>query len=515
MEKFKNRREFMKYKIYSQDVIEWAKEYNKGKFHALLTDTPYNLDTITKRFGKKNSSPAKFGKDGVFQRSSKGFMNSAWDTDIAFQSDTWESLAEHLYPGAFCMAFSGSRTWHRMAVAIEDAGMIIHPTVFGWLNSQGFPKATNISKQIDKSLGLERPKGKLITNGHGKHNIKVDLHKQGDTGIGHWDGSKKVYNESLPASELAQIFEGHRYGLQALKPAVEPIIVFQKPYEGKPLDNIVATGAGAINIDGGRIPTQDEYVINRFDDGAKPFGNGAGHKFTSIRTRHGGGKRFAEGQSGFDQDAKGYELPSGRWPANFILDDSSAELLDAQTGVLTSGKPSGKKHANNNIYGQYKNEDIDVKGIGDSGGASRFFYNVQEQLDEADPIYYCSKVNTNERNAGLKDLPDVPYAVSDGARKSLERGNDEYMQDSIGYNRVSIRKNNHPTMKPIALAKYLATLLLPPESYGPRRLLVPFSGVGSEMIGAMQAGWEHIVGIEFTPEYVDLAHKRMEYWRTK
>lgn len=431
----------MKYKIYNQDVIEWAREYNKGKFHALISDTPYHLQSIVKRFGKKGSAPAKHGTDGVFSRSSKGFMGQTWDGgDIAFQPDTWSALGEHLYPGAFGMCFSASRNWHRLAVAIEDAGFIIHPTIFGWLNGQGFPKATSIHKQLNKK-----------------------------------------------ESEDAEMWEGHRYGLQALKPAMEPIIVFQKPYEGKPLDNIVETGAGAINIEGGRIPTQDEYQINRFDDGMKPFGNGAGHKFTSEKVGRPLGIPHNNSSNGiYSNGLNGSEAAGttqqGRWPANFILDQSSAESLDRQTGILTSGIPSGKKSADNNIYGKYKNEDIPVTDIGDSGGASRFFYNVQEQIDEADPIYYCGKVSPKERNAGIDD-----------------------------------ERCNHPTMKPIALAKYLATLLLPPDAYAPRRILVPFSGVGSEMIGAALAGWEQICGIEFDTEngYVDIAHKRMEYWSNK
>jgi hypothetical protein len=441
----------MKYKIYNQDVNDWAKEYGKGKFHALISDAPYHLTSIVKRFGKKNSAPAQYGTDGVFSRSSKGFMGQEWDGgDVAFRAETWEALGEHLYPGAFGMVFSASRNWHRLAVAIEDAGMIIHPTIFGWLNGQGFPKATNIDKQIDKRQGVERKNGKIRTDGRGKDPLKTSLRKQGDTGIGHADGSHQVYMESLPTSDLSQTWQGYRYGLQALKPAVEPIIVFQKPYEGKPLDNITETGAGAINIDGGRIPVDAPVTINRFTNGAKPWGDAKGEEFDTVLSSQ------------------------GRWPANFILDESAAEKLDAQ-----SGKPAGKKNKGNGYHENFGS--VDVTGFGNSGGASRFFFNVQEQIDDADPIYYCRKVSRTERNAGL--------------------------DDDCG----------HPTMKPIALAKYLATLLLPPDAYAPRRILVPFSGVGSEMIGCALAGWEQIVGIEFDTEngYVDIAHKRIQYWTNK
>lgn len=514
----------MKYKIYNQDVIEWSKEYQKGKFHALISDAPYHLTSIVKRFGKKDSAPAQFGTDGVFSRASKGFMGQEWDGgDVAFRPETWEAICEHLYPGAFGMVFSASRNWHRLAVAIEDAGMIIHPTIFGWLNGQGFPKATNISKQIQPASEQKRVGKYKLPNGQ-EWNLKQDEDSSVEHVGGTFTGSKTRTLDVLePTNEMAKRWNGHRYGLQALKPAVEPIIVFQKPYEGRPLDNIVATGAGAINIDGGRIPTQDEYVINRFDDGAKPFGNGAGHEYTStkvgrpLRIKLGGESNGIYGDGLNNSKAVGF-TSEGRWPANFILDDSSAEKLDAQTGILTSGKPSGVRHAQNNIYGQY-GTGLPVEGIGDSGGASRFFYNVQEQIDEADPIYYCSKVSPKERNAGLDEYPEVERSYMNTHNGNPDEGETWHpIDDRTGQERDRFKsksRNPHPTLKPISLAKYLATLLLPPEGYAPRRILVPFSGVGSEMIGCIHAGWEHIVGIEFMQEYVELAEKRIEYWKDR
>jgi len=449
----------LKHKIYNQDVIEWAKEYNKNKFHALLCDPPYHLTSITKRFGKNNSTPAKYGNDGAFQRASKGFMGETWDGgDIAFQSETWEILGNHLYPGAFGVAFSAARNWHRMAIAIEDAGFIIHPTIFLWAFGSGFPKATNINKQIDKQAG-------------------VDLKKY------------------APITDLAKAWQGHRYGLQALKPAVEPIIIFQKPYEDRPLDNIIETGAGALNIDGTRIPLageDDEYVINTFDDGAKPFGNGAGHKYSSRKikvpyanpeNRNGVvGKNLGISNADKEKFNKAQEESierletMGRWPANFMLNEELADTFNNQTG-------------------------IDV---------SKFFYNVDYNINQSDPVFYCAKVSNKERNAGLEELEDTISGMSNGAQihgEGYDKGQD------IGLNRVIARKNPHPTLKPIALTQWLATLLLPPEDYAPRKLLVPFSGAGSEMIGAMLAGWDMILGIEGEKKYIDIAEKRIEFYK--
>lgn len=440
-----------KWKIYNEDAVEWAKNYQKGKFHALLCDAPYHLTSIVKRFGKTKESDDTFTSEKVRNRSDgysrlvgTGFMGNTWDGgDLAFRPETWEAIGQVLHPGAFGMAFSASRNWHRMAVAIEDAGFVLHPTIFLWAYGSGFPKATNINKKVK-------------------------------------DG----------------VFAGHRYGLQALKPAVEPIIVFQKPYEGKPIDDIVSTGAGSLNIDGGRIPLAngDGYIINEFEDGMKPFGNGAGHSYKSKRVFKEDKRLGGNGSWKTDKAAKnvyegGYEgidiisSPLGRWPSNLLLTDESAESLDRQTGELKSGKmlSTSKRSTDgspNGIYGKFDINHPLQETIGDSGGASRFFFTVEDKLNNCDPVYYSAKVSQKERNAGLQE------------------------------------RNIHPTLKPIELCKYLATLLLPPDKYAPRRLFIPFSGVGSEMIGAGLAGWEQVCGVEFDKEngYVDIAEKRLEHW---
>jgi len=432
----------MKYKIYNDNVIEWSKSYNKIKFHAMLCDPPYHLQSIVERFGKENSAPAKHGTDGVFQRASSGFMGQKWDGgDIAFDPKTWALLGKHLYPGAFGMAFAASRNWHRLAVAIEDAGFIIHPTIFLWAQGQGFPKATNIDKQIDKRAEKKREVIETIpdrwTQKGSTYNFSTDR-PQGNVNI------------TAPATDLAKAWEGHRYGLQALKPSVEPIIVFQKKYEGKPLDNIIETGAGALNIDAARIPLvseDDEYVINTFDDGAKPWGDAKGEKYTSRKITTGAGKGKIGNTYGWSNtERKGGQWEGseqGRWPANFMLTEETAQQLDGQ-----------------------------------GGGASRFFYTVSNKLDQSDPVYYCPKASPKEKSAGLEE------------------------------------RSNHPTHKPLDLCRYLASLLLPPDMYENRSILVPFSGVGSEMIGAGLAGWDRAVGIEMDTEqgYIDIARKRLEYW---
>lgn len=427
------------YRVINMDVLDWAHFYTGPKFHGMLSDTPYNLDTIAVRFGKNGSSPAKHGTNGVYSRSSRGFMNQQWDNDIAFHPETWAALCSHLYPGAFGMAYASTRGWHRLACAIEDAGMIIHPTIFNWTFGSGFPKATRI-KDDDR-------------------------------------------------------FEGYRYGLQAMKPATEPIIVFQKPYKGKPLDNIRSTGAGAFNIDGGRIGTSGSESHASSTREGTVYGSFAA-KQTVVR----------------DQ---------GRWPANFTLTHTPycqpgaciQECAVYQFGEMTGDRSAGGrvasadsnstgKHVYNGGYGRVSWEPYD-----DDGSAARYYFQadwnseVQEQIESGFNLMYEPKVSQRERNLGLETF--TPTKVNDGRNSPIDNA----------YQRAETeRLNIHPTVKPIALNKWLSTLLLPPGEFSPRRILNPFSGSGSEMIGAMLAGWEEVVGVELGADYSRIAQARLKYY---
>lgn len=402
------------FRVNNVTVEQWAKLYRGPKFHALLSDPPYEL----------------------------GFMGKGWDKQgVAFHPDTWAGLAEHLHPGAFVMAFASSRGWHRLACAIEDAGLIIHPSIFGWAFGSGFPKATRV-------------KGDKIEN-----------------------------------------FEGHRYGRQALKPALEPIIVAQKPYAGRPVDSITSTGAGSLWIDGGRI---------------------AGENTT---TRH-NSSSYMTGNIGAIQPKQPMYITGshlGRWPANFYLahhpdcngvchPDCPVKKLGEQSGesISSGGTP---QNISSLFFGQHDVKGQNEGGLGDTGTAARFFFNadwsheVSERISNADPVFYQGKATRDERDLGL-DLPTKNIGVYEGRTDG-----------SLGT--ITQGKNPHPTVKPIALDEWLAKLLLPPSEYGPRRLLVPFAGSGSEIIGAYRAGWEFVEGVEMSREYTQIARARVKRWQSK
>lgn len=224
----------MSYQVINSEIVAWANNYHGEKFMAVLCDPPYNLESISKRFGKPGSAPAQEGKDGAFKRASAGFMGMSWDSDSAFQPETWAAIAKCLHPGGFIIAFGGARTYHRMAVAMEDAGLILHPSIFLWGYGQGFPKATRIDTQIDRDAGKEQPVvGVFDPRGtyDGKTGVSNAFNKNWREAEGRSDvrdNSKILVKE--PVTDLAKAWAGHRYGLQSTKPAGEPLLIARKPF---------------------------------------------------------------------------------------------------------------------------------------------------------------------------------------------------------------------------------------------------------------------------------------------
>lgn len=468
--------------VINDDILKWCAEYKGEKFHAILCDPPYELN----------------------------FMGKGWDnTGIAFRKETWLALSEHLYDGAFIMAFASSRGFHRMAVAMEDAGLIAHPFI-GWVYGSGFPKATRIDTQIDKQAGVE---SRTIPNPLAK---KQTGQKNTTALSGDRDDNDLL---KMPSTPLAKAFIGHRYGLQALKPSLEPILVFQKPYKGKPLDCITKSGTGCLNIDGGRIAGEPWKWGTQTDIKGGGYGN----------------KRPSDG----DVFAKNVESnPQGRWPANVVLghtpecrqigdkwecpDYCPIRRLGEQSGEGKSnirpptGKPlfdtTGKRSV---VWNENNVIDSTQRGHIDEGTASRYFFNTDWVLEQTDPFFYCAKASRSERDLGLdgQEPTDIPYA---GYRENYADTDSYVTKYPDGRDRPMNKPlNGHPTIKPIKLTQHLATLLLPPKEYAPRRLLVPFAGVGSEMIGAILSGWEEVVGIEMDAEYCKIAEQRIKYWSTK
>lgn len=445
------------------DCVKWARDYSGPLFHALFCDAPYEME----------------------------FMGKDWDgSGVAFDPETWRALARVLYPGAFLMVFAGTINDDLISVAMRSAGLRKFHKMMGWVYGSGFPKASRIDTQIDKAAGAEREIVKVE-----RHR---DLTRNGRKGdmlcIG--DPASSDINYTAPATPLAQAWEGHRYGLQALKPAIETVLIFQKPYDGKPIDNITQTGAGALNIEGGRIGVDPDDPNHRRE--SVPFTD------RDRLTYHKGlGGRPTENL-----------LSSGRWPANFFLDSQAASRLDEMSGERKSGG-SGMRTGTRRLGFAMGDQEKEV--YNDTGGASRFFFQISDRLDEADPVSYQAKSSSSEREAGLLGHVVCSSHGKEGVIHETDplHSKSHYTIED-GEKRVGkCRRNSHTTVKPLSLSIHLATLLLPPAEYAPRRIVIPFSGAGSEAIGAALAGWEEIEGIELKEEYVPISRARAEYWLSR
>ena len=316
---------------------------------SVVTDPPYALVSIVKRYGKEESHlHVKEGKDletiaaAQYKRLAGGFMGKQWDTgETAFATEFWAEVLRVLKPGGHVVAFSGTRTYHRMAVAIEDAGFEIRDQI-GWLYGSGFPKSHDVSKGIDKAAGAVREVvGKSIRHGGGIKGAGTS-----------YEVSPDVPDITAPATPAAREWQG--WGT-ALKPAWEPICLARKPLIGTVAANVLERGTGALNIDGCRVgdtvetwPKSRSYAPGQIQPGGK-------------------GETQATGS-----------VPSGRWPAN-IVHDGSDEVLAGfpETGAAKAG---GKSTGRN--FGQEADDefakDRDRTGHTDNGGsAARFFYTAK------------------------------------------------------------------------------------------------------------------------------------------
>jgi site-specific DNA-methyltransferase (adenine-specific) len=330
-----------------------------------------------------------------------GFMGKSWDASgIAYDQRVWVQCLRVLKPGGHMLAFSGSRTYHRMACAIEDAGFQIRDQIM-WVYGSGFPKSLNISKAMDKAAGAERENGKLKWKGGTQLGVIND-----DS----WK-PKDVY-ESQPTTDDAKEWDG--WGT-ALKPAHEPIVLARKPLDGTVANNVLTHGTGGINIDGCRV-----------GEGAK--------KWVTPR----GGIWSTDSES----TSELVDNPLGRFPANFIHDGSDEVLeLFPETNKpsgIASGATRGKLGTQGR-FGSATGENMgESKFYGDIGSAARFFY--------------CAKASKKDRNEGLDGFaekrPDERTATGMGTFQ--EKG-------------VAKQANHHPTVKPTELMRYLCRLITPPN----------------------------------------------------
>lgn len=276
------------YTIINGDCFVALQSIPRDSVDCIVTDPPYGLTSITKRSGE----------DGSSARLSKGFMGKEWDgSGIEYNVEMWEKCLKVLKPGGYLLAFGGSRTYHRIACAIEDAGFEIRDCIM-WLYGSGFPKSMNIGLAVDKKLGNE---SKVI-------------------GEGRSGGTSRAYQSlettTAGAYQLKEAQNEWKGWGTALKPSYEPILVARKPFKGSLVDNVLKYGVGGLNIDECRVPITDEKDAKEYH-----FNNNG-----NMRTVKEDGERLGAYDGGWKIQKEERENPSGgRFPANIILDTQEGE----------------------------------------------------------------------------------------------------------------------------------------------------------------------------------------------
>lgn len=367
----------MKYQILQGDNRETLKTLADNSVDAIVTDPPYGID----------------------------FLGKSWDANTG-AVETYQECLRVLKPGGHILAFSAARTYHYLAVTLEQAGFEIRDQIM-WIYSSGFPKSQDVGRQLHKKANGKPDKQRFDPS--------IMIRVNGDQ---YQHPESKLLYRALPdinGDRLAQAHEGSKYGTvyeqvieidnlwagwgTQLKPAHEPIALARKPISEKNIaDNCLKYGTGAINIDATRVPYADEQ----------------------------------------DKASIDHKVPTAAWSGHTLQTNSyeKDQFVKVETNEL-----------------------------------GRFPSNIIGEIADYQKYFYCPKVNQKERH--VESLVD----------------------------------NNHPTVKPVELMKYLIKLITPPGG----TVLDPFNGSGSTGMAAVELGFEYI-GCELDPAYVEISKKRIAAW---
>ena len=392
------------------------------------------------------------------------FMAKKWDYAIP-SIKVWQEAIRVLKPGGHMLCACGTRTQHRMACNIEDAGFEIRDCIF-WHYGSGFPKSLDIGKAIDKAAGAERE----VT---GTKSASI----QGNPFEESYPEESKQVDITAPATPEAQQWDG--WGT-ALKPSTEIFTLARKPLSEKTVAaNVLKWGTGGINMDACRVGDNPGYKYNA-DSNGTTFHGQQGERIKQTAEKKG---------------AETIESTQGRFPANLIHDGSEEVVgLFPVTGQAGNNKATSGITAGKSIFGIGDCGKRNPKIAGDNGGsAARFFY--------------CAKASPAERNAGLENMPDAEkYTAKAGTFGVHDCFSGKSGDDAWKAKHPNLpKKNNHPTVKPVALMEYLIKLITPPNG----TVLDPFMGSGTTGVACVKTN-RNFIGIELDEAYFQLAKKRIE-----
>jgi site-specific DNA-methyltransferase (adenine-specific) len=458
----------MSYQILQGDNRETLKTLADNSVDAIVTDPPYGID----------------------------FLGKSWDANTG-ALETYQECLRVLKPGGHILAFSAARTYHHLAVTLEQAGFEIRDQIM-WIYSSGFPKSQDVGRQLHKKLNGKPDKQRFDP----AIMIKVngDTYTHPDTG--------KVYR-ALPdinGDRLKVAHEGDKYGTvyeevievdnewsgwgTCLKPAHEPIALARKPIKGSIKDNVLKHGVGALNIDATRIPYANEADL-------KTYINNIAGPLERSTANEGDGIKMFEGKVG-------YKVKKGTVKRLPSAGNRTSSFHNATGGGETQSGGDGSPEFEANPIG-------------------RFPSNVLGEIPDYQKYFYCPKVTRRERHIGFDPnsqgviidsevFGKTPVCLDCGLTRNGSTKHDSCDPANIGFQERRTQRstevgNNHPTVKPIELMKYLIKLITPPGG----TVLDPFNGSGSTGCAAVALGHEYI-GCELDPAYVEISKRRIEQY---
>ena len=544
--------------ITTKDSLEFLKEQKDFAFDINYSDPPYAL-----------GSEIIIRPDGKYDyKKATDFMNK-WEMPTGEYWESWfEESFRTLKHGGYCVMFGMDRQLPMFQYYAIKSGFQVRQSMY-WYFISSFPKATDLSKMIDKKgsmhqtnlfeikdklKSLYEKSGKTLSqidkecgfraSGYLRKSVREDdswgiaipsvekwkviskviscndswiekviqeaerkiigTANSGGGGLNMKDSvevegssfKKRITTEiNITESEtdLAKKYEGYKYSIAPLKQTCETIMVFQKPYKtGSCMHDVLAyengddtCGCFALNIDGGRVSTNGEKINIEFK--GKILDDKNGWNNNNI-------------------DRTPYDDTKGRYPSQTFCDSEVAKSLDKQSGVFTSSKSNKiydnnaeNRNVKNSASGQRKPEST----YGDTGGCSKILHKCDYENGEMDLYVYEPKVSKTERNAGCEQLEVKKFEDRDS-------GQDDR---SVPYKkRPEMLSNTHPTLKPISLSYKILKLFKSPNE---QKIIYPFAGVQSEVIGGYKAGFTNYVGCELSEEYVNIGNARFEHWKDK
>jgi DNA modification methylase len=445
--------------IYCAESLEFLKYQSEYSADIIYSDPPYALgsEVIIKENGK------------VDYKNAVDFMNK-WEMPTG---EYWEQWFKECYRtlkyGGYCLMFGMDRQLLLFKYYAHLAGFNENQSIL-WYQIQNFPKSSDLSKNIDKYLGNER---------------------------------------EIIGEDLSKKYDGYKYSISPLKQTCETVMVFQKPYKsGSCLYDTLAYEngdveccCGALNVENNRVPLNSNES-NPIGSGKRVF---ASNQYTEE-------KKYGDNKITPD---------NGRYPATTFVNSESAKVLDNQHsdvsgGNIVGGTPQGFGNSKNTFANgcHYKT----FNAYNDTGGCSKILHKCDYEKDEYDILNYFSKVNSKERNDGLET---ENKNSGTGFQKKCSRCGKWLLKQQHSDNYTchceeplieETKGNNHPTLKPIELNKKILSLFKTPN---PQRILYPFAGAGSEIIGGIMAGFDNWDGCEINSQYVEIANKRINYYANK